>query len=186
MYEITYITKNENAGSVKDELKELKAKILSEESLGRKRLAYKIKKENSGFYQSIVFEMGPQNLDILNKKLLLDTEIIRFLVVKKDKIIAKEEQPAIIKEKTIKAEKKEVILPTAKEIVKEEKPAVAKEKPAVTEVKKEKTKITKKVAKPKATPVKAKPEPKLPAKKEVSDEDRLKQLDDKLSELLKD
>ncbi|MCL5432686.1 MAG: 30S ribosomal protein S6 [Patescibacteria group bacterium] len=65
---------------VKDLLKD--AKFTKEDSIGQKALAYKIKRENSGFYYYMVFETNSVPLD-LEKKLLAQENIIRHLLIRK-------------------------------------------------------------------------------------------------------
>ncbi|MCL5438718.1 MAG: 30S ribosomal protein S6 [Patescibacteria group bacterium] len=64
---------------VKDLLKD--AKFTKEETMGQKALAYKIKRENSGFFYYMIFEMASIPLD-LEKKLLAQENIIRHLLIR--------------------------------------------------------------------------------------------------------
>lgn len=187
-YEITFITKEDieklsTGGPIKDILTTLDGKILNVSSIGEKQFTYKIKKENKGFYTTVVFEIDPNKLVELNKKLTLVNEILRFLIV-----IHKENEPVKTKKvdelEPIKAKKEDAIVRTAKEDViaisresvdTKETKAVKKEKPKDTP--KKETKPKKTVVKNKITEIET---------ETVSEEDRLKALDKKLDELLKE
>lgn len=81
-YEITFITKEDlKEPIVKKTVEALGGRILSEVKLGQKNFVYPIRKEKSGFYTSLVFEIDPLKVQDLNKKLLLEEEILRFLIV---------------------------------------------------------------------------------------------------------
>lgn len=97
---------------VLDYIKEIKGTITKKtHSLGRKKLAYPIKKQNHGFYISLEFESEEKdNLVELDTKLKHNDNILRHLIIKKP---------------FIKEEKKEDI--KIKEIVKEEKKEESKE-----------------------------------------------------------
>ena len=186
-YEITFITKEEKDDTiVKDLITSLDGKILSSSSLGEKQLAYKIKHENRGFYATFIFELSPEKILELNKKLSLKEEVLRFLIItakaahiellKPEKAI--KEIEAVKPEEMLEApvEKEEITKPakiiTKKEIIKPIVKPVAKpiEKPVEKPV--EKPKVTKEV-----TEIE---------KEETDEEDRLKALDKKLDELLKE
>jgi len=81
-YEITFITKEDLKESiVKKTVEALGGQILSEVKLGQKNFVYPIKKEKSGFYTSLVFALDSLKVTDLNRKLLLEEEILRFLIV---------------------------------------------------------------------------------------------------------
>lgn len=55
-------------------------------SLGRKKLAYPIKKQKNGFYIFMIFELEEKaNLKELDTKLKHNSNILRHLIIKKDK-----------------------------------------------------------------------------------------------------
>jgi len=59
-------------------------------SLGRKKLAYPIKKQKNGFYIFMVFEMEDKaNLKELDIKLKHNNNILRHLIIKKDNVSTK-------------------------------------------------------------------------------------------------
>jgi len=183
-YEITFITKeNLKEAPVKKEIEALGGKILNISSIGQKNFVYPIKKEKSGVYTTVVFEMDPQKLMDLNKKLGLKDEIIRHLIILYK--AAKIEAPKLPKlpkpEKTLP--KEEVKLPEPpKEIEKpkEIEPALKEKKATVKKVPK------KKIEKPVIEAPKPSKETQEIEKEEVSEEERLKELDKKLDELLKE
>lgn len=168
-YEITIITK-ENlpaGGPVEKEINELGGKILSVNSLGQKQFVYPVKKETAGFYTVVNFEIEPTKVLELNQKLGLKPEILRHII-----LLAK----AVKIEKPIKPEGEKVgqrpISPGLKK-VEELKPV---------------KKPIKKIEPPKLIPAAPKV---MKAAKEIeeeesSTEERLKALDKKLDELLKE
>jgi small subunit ribosomal protein S6 len=180
MYEITFISKDEIDSSVKKIITSQDGKIVSESTLGRKKFAYPIGKEQSGCYLTYVFECDPEKIEIINKKVALEKNIMRYLLIQKitRKSGFKKERKA--PEKAEEAKEQDIIAPKEEAKVKEEiAPAPVK-------------KTTKKATKEKKT-VAAKPVKKTKSGKtveskeiEVTETERLKALDDKLSELLKE
>lgn len=70
-------------------LKELKkwlgkGKILSSKEWGKKELSYPIKKEKEGEYLFLEIEMTPEKGGEIEKKLRLEEEILRHLLLRKD------------------------------------------------------------------------------------------------------
>ena len=61
------------------------AEILNEEAWGMKKLAYKIKKKNSGFYCLFQFKGEPTLVEKLETGYRRDEKVIRFITVKLDK-----------------------------------------------------------------------------------------------------
>jgi small subunit ribosomal protein S6 len=183
-YEITFITKEEGADKeIKKVFDALPAKITNTSSIGEKQFTYKIKKENKGFYYTFVFETEPDKLAALNKKLQMSDDVLRFLIISikpsllKDKTLEKVAKP---KEEKIK-EKVAEEAPIA-EIKEEIKEPVKAEKIEKKETKKPDKKVKTEVKPEKAVPTKV-----TEIEEETeSEEDRLKALDEKLDELLKD
>jgi len=211
-YEITFISREEaEKDAVKKLIESFDGKIEQITTLGEKTFAYPIKKENRGFYTTFLFTLEPDKLIEITKKLNLKEEVIRFLIIsvkpaqikaRAEKELTHEITPATPKEETTMetAVKTETKSEEPAEEVKVKEEAEVKE---IKEVKKEKAEIkekSKKIIKKaektekKEKPVKAKEEPK--PKKEtakkteveepVDEEERLKALDKKLEELLKD
>jgi len=191
-YEITYLVENEDAAKnqvVEGAIKNLGGQIKSAKPWGQRNLAYPIGKLNTAFYVTVVFEMVPDNIRKLNRTLRLDSSIIRFLIVRgayelkeerpEDRRYEKkpEEKTIEIKPREIKSEKVE---PKPVEPKIEIKPVASKPMP--------KPIIKKTIEKPAPKPKAEKPaaKPVAPKKAEASDEERLKQLEDKLQDLLKE
>jgi len=183
-YEITTITredtKEKEMRAVKKDIETLGGKILSVNSLGQRQCVYAIKKETAGFYTVIGFEIEPTKVLELNQKLALSPEILRhiILVAKAVKIeVPKKPSFASSDAKTMEDEKategKKAEKPKVEEIAEKPKPKKAAQKivapKPITPVA---PKVTKEVAKIE--------------EEESSTEDRLKALDKKLDELLKE
>ncbi len=185
-YELLYIVHPDLEGSIEKITEKVAGfitkaggKITSSEDLGKRKLAYKIAKNDFGIYSLVYFDIESVNLKDVERDLRLSEEIMRSMVVavpvvspvtlakrkprlKKEEMEAKKDAPASI----IVAEEK----PEKKVTKKADKAEVAKE--AVAEVAEEK--VAKKAA------------PKKTAKAvEKEEKERLKKLDDKLEELLK-
>jgi len=89
-YELTFIlgekATQELATAKSDELKKLieglGGSIIKEDQWGRRELAYPIKRNRSGFYVTIVFELPARALKSFTQPLRFDESIIRSLVTK--------------------------------------------------------------------------------------------------------
>ena len=90
-YELLYlVTANyteDELVPIKEKTKELIKKfggqITAEDSFGKKKLAYPIKKNNQGYYLIYEFDLAGENLRDLDKELTLTNEILRHLIAKK-------------------------------------------------------------------------------------------------------
>jgi len=124
-YEILYILSGqfteEEVESIKETVKKLIVKfegtITLEDSLGKKRLAYPIKKVAQGYYLLFEFDLDGQNLKKLNDELKLEPKVLRHLVTRKEisapSFVDKtkellETKPAELKEEKKAEEKKKV------------------------------------------------------------------------------
>lgn len=200
-YEITFITSTDSKEEpVKAAIEKLDGKVLKSDFLGEKQFTYKIEKKDKGFYTTLIFEISPEKVADLNKALLLDEEIIRFLIISAERTDFKApesktkelslEKPAgqsPLGGATTELEKE----PEKALVVEENLPVAVKEEPKKT-IKKE-AKPEKKVAKKAKLEKKAEEKPAVKDKKveeitaeEATEEERLKALDEKLDELLKD
>lgn len=91
-YEMMYIVKatmesdqvKKTADSVKNIVSDLGGKVLEFKELGEKKLAYPIKKEINGYYYVMQFEANKEVESELNRKLGIDENILRHLIVKLD------------------------------------------------------------------------------------------------------
>lgn len=61
-------------------------KVDSVEELGKKKLAYEIKKHKEGNYIAINFEANPELIKELERIYRITDEIIKFIVVRKDEV----------------------------------------------------------------------------------------------------
>ncbi len=62
------------------------AKIVNTDNWGKRKLAYKIKKQDWGLYVFYQIELDPAQVRPLNEKLRITEEIIRYLIVTIDNI----------------------------------------------------------------------------------------------------
>lgn len=67
-------------------ISDYQGKVIKANEWGRKELAYPILKKNSGFYFFIDLEFPPEASINIEKKLRTEEGIIRFLLVKKEKV----------------------------------------------------------------------------------------------------
>lgn len=80
-YEITFITKEDPKESVKSILESFGAKITKTSSMGQKTFVYPIKKEKSGIYTTYLFDIDPEQVQALNRKLDMEEEVLRHLII---------------------------------------------------------------------------------------------------------
>jgi len=66
-------------------LKIFKGTVKKSEEWGVKELAYKLGKSETGLYLYFELEMEPASLKGLNDKLRTDEDVLRYLIVRKDK-----------------------------------------------------------------------------------------------------
>ncbi len=59
--------------------------IISVEEIGKRRLAYEIKKQKEGFYIVIKFEAKPELIAELERNYRITDEVMKFIVVKEEK-----------------------------------------------------------------------------------------------------
>lgn len=75
----------EAINSYKKLLKELEAKVVYEESWGLKKLAYSIKKKNTGFYYFFQIEAPGEAISQIELAFKRDERILRYLTIHLDK-----------------------------------------------------------------------------------------------------
>ena len=98
-YENTIVARQDLAENelkkVKDKYNELinnsSGKVIKVEEWGLLNLATKIKNFKKGFYIHFKFEGGTKTLNEIEKKIKVDSSIIRFLTVKYKKLVTKNE-----------------------------------------------------------------------------------------------
>jgi len=91
-YEVMYIldtrldeeSQTKINGRVTETIAKIGGKVESTESLGRKRLAYPIKKQNDGLYMLTHFEADSRSLKELNRVMNITEGLLRHLVVRRD------------------------------------------------------------------------------------------------------
>ncbi len=91
-YEVMFIVKatlDENAiGAVTKEVQKLvsdnKGKVIEFKDLGRKKLAYPINKEVSGFYYLMNMELSSDKVKEFDRKLRINENILRHLTLNKE------------------------------------------------------------------------------------------------------
>lgn len=88
--------------SVDEVIEGIGAKIIYQENLGSKKLAYPIKHIRRGFYISVNFESEPSNIKKIEAKLKLMPEVLRFQIVKIKKI----SKVKLAKSETVSAKEK--------------------------------------------------------------------------------
>ena len=59
-------------------------KVESVENMGKKKLAYDIKKNKEGFYMLFNFEAKPDSISELERNYRITDDILKFIVVKKE------------------------------------------------------------------------------------------------------
>ena len=210
IYEITFITREEpKDSSVKADIEALGGRILSISNMGQKTFVYPIGKDKSGFYSTYLFEIEPEKLQDFNRKLALEEEILRHLIIairpSEEAIVTGAEKMAALEVKPVESlpEKTETEIIAEPELALEIEPEksieIASETEIVAEEAEEKIEEPKKTAKAETKKTEEKVE--KPAKKEKSketvketkpdvpaedEEERLEALDKKLEELLKE
>ena len=91
-YEVMFIVKNtiedDSVKAVADSLQGIitkgKGKIIEFKEMGKRKLAYPIKKQNEGYYVLINFSSNPDFIDELERVYNITDEIIKHIIVKKD------------------------------------------------------------------------------------------------------
>ena len=89
-YEIMFIVKatleEDKIKKVADELQNLinnkPSKVIEFKEMGRKKLAYAIKKEVSGYYYVMTVEATHETIKEFDRKVLINENILRHLIIK--------------------------------------------------------------------------------------------------------
>ena len=79
------LSSNELSNELKshaDMLSELNGNVVYQESWGMRNLAYPIKNNKKAFYEFMNIEMPQENIDLMNSKLNLNENVIRYLSIK--------------------------------------------------------------------------------------------------------
>ncbi len=70
---------------IKTQFSELGINLIKEEDMGERKLAYLIKKHDRGHYYLYEFEASPEKIKQFEKSLKLKTEVLKMLIVRKEK-----------------------------------------------------------------------------------------------------
>ena len=79
------LSSNELSNELKnhtDMVSELSGNVVYQESWGMRNLAYPIKNNKKAFYEFMNIEMPQENIDLMNSKLNLNENVIRYLSIK--------------------------------------------------------------------------------------------------------
>ena len=79
------LSSNELSNELKNHtnmVSELSGNIVYQESWGMRNLAYPIKNNKKAFYEFMNIEMPQENIDLMNSKLNLNENVIRYLSIK--------------------------------------------------------------------------------------------------------
>lgn len=87
---IIIINPNQDEQGIKNLIKKFtdlinkNGKVESVEEMGKKRLAYEIKKQKEGYYVLFNFDAEPSSIAELERNYRITDEIMKFIVVKKE------------------------------------------------------------------------------------------------------
>ena len=79
------LSSNELSNELKNHtgmVSELNGNVVYQESWGMRNLAYPIKNNKKAFYEFMNIEMPQENIDLMNSKLNLNENVIRYLSIK--------------------------------------------------------------------------------------------------------
>lgn len=164
---------------IRKEIKDLKGEIYHEDLWDIKDLAYIIKKQDKGYYAVFYFSFEPDKIAELKNELMLDSKILRHLIIK---------SPREYKIKKLSEMEKEE---KKKEPEKAEKPAkeVKESKPEKAEKTEKSEKSEKSVKTEKSETPETEKKPKEEPKKEKKEEKKtmdISDLDSQLESILED
>jgi small subunit ribosomal protein S6 len=97
----------EAVNSYRKLLKELNAKIVHEEAWGLKKLAYQIKKKNTGYYHLFQIEAPGESIQHIETAYKRDERVLRYLTVHLDKYALQYAERRRLKLANKKVERKE-------------------------------------------------------------------------------
>lgn len=170
-YEITYISTEEKGDeAVAKILSTSGAEVINHQELGKKKLAYPIKKEVFGNYFSTVIKIEPEKLQSIEKKINLTSTILRVLIVKRASNLVATLPSSEVKTAEISIVEEKPVAPTK-----------TTEEKAAKEIEEEKTEVKKKASKKSEEK-----EPKEKTDNAEEEKERLKKLEEKLDQILKD
>jgi len=114
-YELVYILSpkstdeeaKKKAAEIKTMVSKAADKVTTEDFWGKRELAYPIDHYDNGYYVVVQFTDESGNVNDIDKNLRLTDEVIRFLLVKKDKVVKKKRRANKSTAKAIKSETKD-------------------------------------------------------------------------------
>lgn len=138
IYQLTFIVQDEKDKEIATKtVTAVGGTVLDERVVGQRKLVYPIKKLTEGIYITDHIDIDASALDKLDQKLRFEDKIIRFLIVKTEKVIkpTQAELPAVVEKPKVQV----VIEPkkVTKEVVK--KPVKKEVAPSVDQAKRLKT-----------------------------------------------
>lgn len=74
-------------------------RVISEDKMGKKKLAYPVKKTRNGFYSAVTFDMPTAKINEFDAKIRTTPEIIRHLIVNMDEAMEQIAKDAAAQEK---------------------------------------------------------------------------------------
>lgn len=77
-------TVDKYAEKLEKTVKALKGRVTKTSSLGKKQLAYQIQKQSEGVFGELELEMETSAMVELGKKLAVDKQLLRHLLIKKE------------------------------------------------------------------------------------------------------
>lgn len=84
-YELTFLVNNQaDAKEVKTALDQFSAKVISEESWGKRALAYQINKLESAEYFTYKIQIAADKIEEFKIKLNFNEKVIRYLLLKEE------------------------------------------------------------------------------------------------------
>jgi small subunit ribosomal protein S6 len=84
-YELTFLAKEETQlKNIKDLIASYKGKVISEEKMGEKTLAYPIRKNHTALFFTLQIEIDKKNILEFKNKLNLNEKILRYLLLVKE------------------------------------------------------------------------------------------------------
>lgn len=81
---------------IKSEIEQKGGQIVKVHEMGKKRLAYEIKKQKEGFYYLIYFEASPEIIKELWKDYHLIEELLRYMTLRADEVQEKIEFKSLV------------------------------------------------------------------------------------------
>lgn len=121
-YELTYLISSELSEEEAKTFQDKVASLIQEEGglldeknvILRKKLAYLIKKQTQAFLSTLTFQIEPKKLPPLEKKLKLENQILRYLILIKPPVkempVRRKKVPEIVPKKPTPPLKKKVEL----------------------------------------------------------------------------